>query len=140
MSAPRRIQRRRAPGWRAADACTNPLGYAYVGRGTRFGNPWAVVQTPCGWAAKWTEGARKPRPADADRWVACETRYAAHEAAVYRYAAWIADQPQLLAAIREQLAGRDLLCWCAEPLPCHADVLLATAAGEDPRPAVSPTA
>lgn len=140
MSAPRRIQRRRIKGWRAADHCTNPLGYAYVGRGTRFGNPWVVVQTPRGWAASWTEGARKPTPPAEKRWVACDSRYGAHEAAVYLYAEWIADQPKLLAAIREQLGGRDVLCWCPPELPCHGDVHLAVAAGEDPRPAVSPTA
>lgn len=140
MTTPRRIQRRRQSGWRAADHCTNPNGYAYVGRGTRWGNPWAVVETPRGWAASWTEDARKPTPADADRWIACDSRYAAHETAVYQYAAWIADQPTLLAAIREQLAGRDVLCWCPPELPCHGDVLLAAAAGEDPRPAARPAA
>ncbi|WP_201304910.1 DUF4326 domain-containing protein [Streptomyces sp. GS7] len=29
---------------------------------------------------------------------------------------------------RQDLAGRDLMCWCS-PLPCHADVLLGLAHG-----------
>ena len=45
------------------------------------------------------------------------------EAMVRRYAAWLDDQPELLARIRAgELTGRALGCWCA-PQPCHADVL-----------------
>ncbi|BBG20717.1 hypothetical protein RVR_P1100 (plasmid) [Actinacidiphila reveromycinica] len=29
--------------------------------------------------------------------------------------------------IRQQLAGRDVMCWCSPGAPCHADVLIATA-------------
>lgn len=29
-----------------------------------------------------------------------------------------------LQSIRAELAGRDLMCWCALDQPCHADVLL----------------
>lgn len=32
--------------------------------------------------------------------------------------------------IREELAGRDLACWCPLDQPCHADVLLEIANGE----------
>lgn len=126
---PNRIQRRRAKGWRA------PEGARYVGRGSRFGNPWVVVQTPSGWAVNWVPGGPGPKPAADKRWTACATRYSAHETAVYLYAEMLADQPELLATIRSDLAGRSLMCWCPPQLPCHADVLLAAAAGEDPRPA-----
>lgn len=132
-TTPARIQRRRTRGWRA------PAGAKYVGRGSRFGNPWVVVQTPTGWAINWVPGGPGPKP-PADKWWAdCSTRYAAHETAVYRYAAMLADQPDLLAMVRTDLPGRDLMCWCPRELPCHADVLLAAAAGEDPRPARSLT-
>lgn len=30
----------------------------------------------------------------------------------------------ILAALREDLGGRDLACWCPLDAPCHADVLL----------------
>lgn len=32
--------------------------------------------------------------------------------------------------IRAQLAGHDLVCWCAIDQPCHADVLLELANGD----------
>lgn len=34
--------------------------------------------------------------------------------------------------VRGELAGRDLACWCPLGQPCHADVLLAVAAGQSP--------
>lgn len=34
-----------------------------------------------------------------------------------------------VAEIRQQLADRDLLCWCAIGHPCHADILLTIAGG-----------
>jgi len=39
-----------------------------------------------------------------------------------KYAAWLPTQPKLMAMIPD-LAGRDLVCWCA-PLRCHCDILL----------------
>lgn len=127
--APRRIERKMVRGW------CKPEGALYVGRPARWGNPWAVVQTPDGWAAKWVAGAVGPRPSVEKRWFERQTRYAAHEVAVYLFAEMLADEPELLAAVRAELAGRSLMCWCPRELPCHADVLLAAAAGEDPRPA-----
>jgi hypothetical protein len=35
---------------------------------------------------------------------------------------WLFDQPALLAALPE-LYGTDLICWCAAPNRCNADVL-----------------
>lgn len=39
-----------------------------------------------------------------------------------KYRAWLLAQPALLATLPE-LAGKDLVCWCA-PEPCHADILI----------------
>jgi hypothetical protein len=44
------------------------------------------------------------------------------------YRAFLADRPELAAAARAELAGRDLACWCPPDRPCHADVLLELAA------------
>lgn len=41
---------------------------------------------------------------------------------IAKYRVWIAQQPALLAALRE-LRGKPLVCWCA-PERCHAEVLL----------------
>lgn len=86
---PQRIQRRRAPGWRMA------AGAIYVGRPTRWGNPFPAIPTPAGRAA-----------------------------AAALYTTWLTARPDLLAVARRQLTGRDLACWCPLDQPCHADVLL----------------
>jgi len=38
---------------------------------------------------------------------------------------------QLAKAARNELAGKDLACWCPLDQPCHADVLLELANEED---------
>ena len=53
-------------------------------------------------------------------------------AAVRRYREKLRWSPNLVAVIRRDLAGRDLLCWCPLDEPCHADVLLRVARGEKP--------
>jgi hypothetical protein len=75
-----------------------PAGAVYVGRPGRWGNPFPAGPTPDGRAA-----------------------------AVAAYRAWIAGRPDLIAAARRELAGRDLACWCPPGQPCHADVLLTIA-------------
>jgi len=42
---------------------------------------------------------------------------------IQKYREWLLSQPELVSAVKSQLRGRHLICWCA-PLPCHADVLL----------------
>ncbi|MFJ5886816.1 DUF4326 domain-containing protein [Streptomyces californicus] len=51
----------------------------------------------------------------------------AHTLAVELYEMWVHAHPQLLERARRDLAGRDLMCWCADTLPCHIDPLLAIA-------------
>lgn len=98
---PARIQRRRARGWVA------PAGAVYVGRPTRWGNPFR------------TEA------------------YAVASHAVQDYRAWLngeldaaGTRPTREEIIRE-LGGKDLMCWCALGQPCHADVLLEIANKEN---------
>lgn len=45
------------------------------------------------------------------------------------YAEHLHGNPALAARIRRDLTGRDLACWCPPDRPCHADLLLAVAAG-----------
>ena len=40
--------------------------------------------------------------------------------------------PGLAGRARVELPGRDLACWCPADLPCHGDLLLAIANGEEP--------
>lgn len=72
-----------------------PEGAVYVGRPSKWGNPFIIGRPPF-------DGSR--------------------EAVVERYRTWLEHQSSLMAALPE-LRGKDLVCWCA-PLQCHADVLL----------------
>lgn len=92
--AQKRIQRRRTKGWRM------PEGAVYVGRPSRWGNPFVVTTKPVPLACATTaEAARAFR-------------------ATYR------NSPSLIAEAQEQLRGKTLVCWCRESDACHADVLL----------------
>jgi hypothetical protein len=116
---PERIQRRRYSGWRA------PLDAVYVGRGSRWGNPIVVSGSGQSWRVGLgaVEMGTFPTRQDANR----------HAVAAFR---WQLDHhPNVLGFtavdIRDQLAGRDLMCWCDLALPCHADVLIDIANGGD---------
>lgn len=110
---PIRIQRSRAKGWRM------PKNAVYVGRPTRWGNPfyWRNGLEAGGGNGGWARGCS----VDLFReWL-------------IRPAQW-PDKPlpPLTADIRAALRGRDLVCWCplishSAYVPCHADVLLALA-------------
>lgn len=99
--SPQRIQRKRTKGWRM------PEGAIYVGRPSRWGNPWIVDPV------KATLPASNQYRATAEE---CVRLYAV-------WAAWYVEE------IRADLAGHDLACWCPLDQPCHADVLLAIANG-----------
>jgi len=121
MTTPTRIQRRREAGWRAPlDAQgRRPV---YVGRPTRWGNPWAVTETSTGWAITrdwrggWDVGL-----------IETVTREAAHQVAVGLYREWVEANADLARLAREGLAGRALMCWCAPEFACHVDHLLTVA-------------
>lgn len=86
---PTRIQRKRVNGWRM------PEGAIYVGRGSKWGNPYRVD--------------RHSTPADA----------------TYRYRTWLwhmLDTKKL--DITELRDAKHLACWCPLDQPCHADVLI----------------
>ena len=110
MSEPKRIQRKRTKGWRM------PEGAVYVGRPGRWGNHYKVCEgcTPGqsvalyrDWIERCASGRTEPWMQDG---LSVWNRY------VKTY-------------IRDELAGRDLVCWCPLDQPCHADVLLELANG-----------
>lgn len=118
---PTRIQRRRDKGWR------KPEGAVYVGRGSRWGNPYRVVREG-GYA--WVEGSSwvEPVPKHIVYVGHSENAQYVQQEAVDRYRAWIASEDSR--ELRRELAGRDLMCWCPIDQPCHADVLLELANGQ----------
>lgn len=112
---------RRLPGSRFGGPL--PLGARFVGRGSRFGNPFKTIDhgglfaraESLGWYRRWLRGDP--------------------EAVALAYACgWSKSWPhgaQLVALIRTNLAGRDVACsGCRLDQDCHADILLAVAAGK----------
>lgn len=109
--SPQRIQRKRSKGWRM------PEGAIYVGRPTRWGNPFLWTSYP----TIWTSPDGEPfAVTDADRRRKAVTAF---EEAVRDDIGEITGWPRQV-EIRRDLVGRDLACWCPLDQPCHADVLL----------------
>ncbi|AMS02813.1 hypothetical protein SEA_YEEZY_68 [Gordonia phage Yeezy] len=150
MTAPQRIQRRRTKGWRM------PEGAVYVGRPTRWGNPFALgspsglVREPAvdhpghDWEYEGRISAAGMRHdyhhADGTFTVVnVRAMTAAESVECYRaYVSgggwpidWKPFSAPSLEEIRTKLRGRDLVCWCPLDQPCHADVLLELANGGD---------
>lgn len=109
---PKRIQRKRSSGWRM------PQGARYVGRGTKYGNPFVVGEPH-------HLNHDQPIP---DRARAVEL-YELHTGPMGNYELDVDE-------VRRELGGRNLACWCPLPEPgepdlCHAALLLSIAAGEE---------
>jgi len=84
----KRIQRKRSKGWRM------PSNAVYVGRPTKFGNPFAV------------------------------TFFRSREEAVAEYRSWLERVMKKAPSFLDELKGKDLACWCPLDKACHADVIL----------------
>lgn len=107
---PKRIQRKRTKGWKM------PAGTVAVSRPSKWGNPYTVE------AIGMTE------------WIVCEwgeavsektrSRASALALALRYYRLWAELQIDLEPDFLAPLRGKDLVCWCAEDKPCHADILL----------------
>jgi hypothetical protein len=107
-SKPTRIQRRRTAGWSAPD------GALYVGRPSVWSNSWRVGDTghtvlPGGWIDR-----RPHEPLTQQQAVDSYRNARTHDI-------------EYLRRIREQLAGKTLMCWCKVGDPCHGDWLLLVA-------------
>lgn len=106
---PERIQRRRNFGWR------KPPNTVYVGRPSRWGNPFSVYEHGQRGAVTkfrdWLDGA---------------------------YADIYPINRQWVLGNIEHLRGKNLSCWCAKGEACHADVLMELANKEKKPAGVSP--
>ena len=89
---PIRIQRRRSRGWKMPD------NTVYVGRPTKWGNPYTIAEmgshddAVCKFEEMLVEGLEDSYPMDEE--------------------------------IIRELRGKNLACWCSLKSPCHADILL----------------
>lgn len=68
----------------------------YIGRPAKWGNPFVLGK-------------------DGDR-----------DEVIARFEAYLMANPQLVEQARQELKGKDLICWCA-PQACHGDVLVRVA-------------
>lgn len=113
---PKRIQRKRTKGWRM------PEGAVYVGRPTRWGNPFHHTEKFYGRDValrlfrNTIQGVWSPSAAERISNVIIP--YEAHTAFLKR----LGGHP--LELIEFELGGKDLACWCPLDAPCHADILL----------------
>lgn len=102
---PQRIQRKRTKGWRM------PEGAVYVGRGTKWGNPYRVGDESAFIGENPVMGLDEPLSQE--------------DAAQLYGIALRGGHLQITAATAStELAGKDLACWCKPGDPCHADILL----------------
>jgi hypothetical protein len=80
----------------------NPAKSVLIGRPSKWGNPFVIG------------------------------KHGTRDEVIAKYEFWFTSQPHLVAAAKEELAGKDLVCYCA-PAACHGDVLhrVANSTSED---------
>lgn len=145
---PERIRLSRAKGWR------KPEGAVAVARPSRWGNPFVLKDRTYGLVRyrpdapeEWDYEGRISAPGIRHDYfhpgghvTVYMVRWATRAEVVELYRRTLLDPtPSMLAScpsrsgrfakvtveqIRQELAGKDLACWCPLDEPCHADVLL----------------
>lgn len=127
--SPVRVQRKRTKGWRM------PENTVYVGRPTKWGNPWKVEQLGTDKLFYVHDGTHDVHDGQVfSHFGSYDSKHQALAAAadIFRnhLTGWhISGHPRengqaLAEAARSELAGKNLACWCPLDQPCHADVLL----------------
>jgi len=115
---PVRLQRKRTKGFHLESP--NGLEIVYVGRPTKYGNPFVVgkpipkvyLHMSFSWADTMKYGGN------------LKIRY--NDEAVRLFEKYALPNKSDI----EELRGKNLCCWCPIDQPCHADVLLELANGE----------
>jgi hypothetical protein len=117
-TSPKRIQRSRVKGWRM------PEGAIYVGRPTRWGNPFEVPvlgrELAVDLFRSFMHGVFDPRPLDH----LSDEQFRRVHAAKETWRQRLNYGAEIAAGARCELRGHDLACWCPLDQSCHADVLL----------------
>jgi len=114
---PKRIQRKRTKGWRM------PPNTVYVGRPTRWGNPFRLGD----FAIKGDADLSYRGPFKM-AYVVTTAKYADSRFTELKTGEQVIDWFRWYMTIRTrdftELRGKDLACWCPMGQPCHADILL----------------
>lgn len=109
---PVRIQRKRTKGWRS------PYNTIYVGRPTKWGNPFKVVK----------DGRLFFVIDEQDNYWGdvrgYESKSEAAAKAVECYSGWVEGKIGLKILDPSELKGKHLSCFCSTDHPCHADLLI----------------
>ena len=113
MTTPIRIQRQRTKGWKM------PPNTVYVGRPTQWGNPYK--------AGDIIEALFSTEAVDV---LAVERVVITAQKAVDLFEARLTRWSK--GHIRAHFRGKNLACFCRLDQPCHADVLLKIANGDEP--------
>ena len=122
--SPQRIRLRRTKGWTLGTNARSVARPGYYGNPYRIGDVYLLgdaLPFPMPTARTWEGETGTPGL------VAVQCVDASTAVAWYRLWAPLALEPRALGLIR----GKDLACWCPLDQPCHADVLLEIANGED---------
>ena len=139
--SPVRVQRKRTKGWRM------PENTVYVGRGSKWGNPFILndrsglarepaIHTP---GKPWeyegrisAAGMRHNYFHPGGKITPVTVRYMTREEVVLCYRVYVTGgewpcdwkRSSQVSEIRAELRGKNLACWCRLDQPCHGDVLL----------------
>lgn len=105
------VQRQRTRGWRM------PEGAIYVGRPTRWGNPYVVKKLGPQRYAVFSLNGEQLGTAKLDKRSAAELAVLHYRLMMERV---VKDEPHAL----DELIGHQLACWCPVGSPCHRDVLI----------------
>jgi len=121
----KRIQRKRTKGWKM------PENTVYVGRPTKYGNPFKLIGDQLFSDAGHRRNIFSP-------WIIYDqhhlyTKEEGLEKCLELYKLWVIGWlvtddvrpcPFTLTEARRELSGKDLACWCPIDKPCHADILI----------------
>ena len=98
-----------------------PPNTVYVGRPSKWGNPYLIVEERGKWAGY---GGWAVYRNDILLRGYYQDKQKAAQVAVEEYRAWITDEDFDQWQLEDELRGKNLACWCPLNQPCHADVLL----------------
>lgn len=107
---PQRIQRKRTRDWKM------PENTIYVGRPTKYGNPYKVVKEGGVWFVRL----------DGVNFASSDNKRHAARMAVNWFLDYLSNMPTWIRSeMLDELRGKNLACWCPLDQPCHADILIA---------------